>query len=144
MADVVIVDGDQAMFLPVFGAALVVVQPGRISGSGPASATGLKACVDGDEGSVSVPGCMYIAAPHVIPGSGTLTIDALAGDQLATSCDTGGKPLILKGSQFTAKFSVAAPAMQPQPPPAPPTPDATPSYSGHGSFVTTNLTVKAS
>lgn len=143
MADFVLVDGDQALFLPAFGAATVVVQPGRLTGSGPLKVTGKKACVDGDEASVSVPGCVYTAPPHVIPGSGTLAISALAGDQLAPTAKTGGVRLMVKGSQFTARFSVQSPAMQPPPGPGSPIPDATPEYSGSGSFQTANAVVKA-
>ena len=41
----------------------------------------------------------------------------------------------------TTKFSVVAPAMQPQS--GPPTPDATTEYSGSGKFLTTNTKIKA-
>lgn len=138
MTDFILIDGDKANFMPTFGAAVVVVQPGDLTASGPATLAGKKICVDGDETSVSVPGCMYIAGPHSIPGSGTLKIDALAGDQKATKTNTGGKPVLLKGGQFTAKFEVQSPAQQPPPGPGPPIPDATPQYSGNGTFLTTN------
>lgn len=141
MSDLVVIDGDLAMFLPAFGAATVVVRPGPITGSATSSVGGHAACLEGDEGSVSVAGCMYVAPPYVIPGTGTLEIDQLAGDQLTQKVAADGKKLILKGSQFTAKFTVASPAQQPQAPS--PVPDATPSYSGNGQFVTTNATVKA-
>lgn len=141
MSDFLVKDGDLAMFLPAFGAAVVVVRPGTITGSGPATAIGQAVCLEGDEDSVSVPGCMYVAPPYVIPGTGTLQIDQLAGDQLAQTVAAGGKKPILKGSQFIAKFTVASPAQQPQA--AGPVPDATPSYTGQGQFVTTNTSVKA-
>lgn len=143
MGDMILVDGDQALFLPTFGAATVVVQPGRLSGSAPMKVTGKTACIDGDEGSVSVPGCMYVAPPYVIPGSGTLSISQLAGDQLAPTTKSGGKQVMVKGSQFTAMFAVQAPAMQPPPGPGSPIPDPSPEYSGSGAFVPTNLLVKA-
>lgn len=141
MGDFVLIDGDQAMFVPAFGAAVVVVQPGRLTGSGPMTLGGTKMCVSGDEGSVSVPGCMYMTPVYSIPGTGTLAISALAGDQLAATTNTGAKQVMVKGSQFTAKFSVQAPAMQPTA--GPPVPDATPEYSGQGSFLTTNTKFKA-
>jgi hypothetical protein len=141
MSDLVVIDGDLAMFMPSFGAAVVIVRPGPITGSGPATITGHAACLEGDEDSVSVPGCMYVAPPYVIPGSGTLQIDQLSGDQLTQTVAGGGKKLILKGSQFIAKFTVASPAQQPQV--SGPVPDATPSYTGNGQFVTTNATVRA-
>lgn len=141
MGDFVLIDGDQALFLPAFGAATVVVQPGRLTGSGPMKVNGKAACVDGDEKSVSVPGCLYMAPPYVIPGTGTLEISALAGDQLAPTSKTGGKQLMVKGGSFTAKFSVQAPAMQPTA--GPPVPDSTPQYSGSGMFMPANSTTKA-
>lgn len=143
MGDFVLLDGDLAIFAPAFGAATVMVLPGRLRGSGPLRVAGKPACVDGDEGSVSVPGCMYVAPPYVIPGSGTLAIAALAGDQTAPTTKTGGIKLMVKGTRFTARFSVASPAMQPPPGPGSPIPDATPEYSGSGSFQTTNATVRA-
>lgn len=142
MGDYVLIDGDQALFQPSFGAATVVVKPGRLTGSGPLKVTGKRACVSGDESSVSVPGCSYIAPPYVIPGTGTLTISALAGDQLASTSSTGTVELMVKGSKFTAKFSVASPAMQPTASGSP-VPDSTPEYSGSGSFQTTNSRIKA-
>lgn len=141
MGDFVLVDGDLAIFMPAFGAAIVIVMPGTLRGSGPMKSGGKSACVDGDEASVSVPGCVYMTPQYSIPGSGTLAIAALAGDQLAPTSSTGGKKLMVKGSQFTAKFSVQAPAMQPTA--GPPVPDATPQYSGQGMFQTFNINVKA-
>jgi len=138
MADYVLIDGDQAMFLPNFGAAIVVVQPGKMAGSGPTTVGDKKVCVDGDESSVAVRGCMYMTPQYSIPGTGTLEIDSLAGDQKASKTKSGGTPVLLVGSTFTAKFTVQSPAQQPPPGPGPPIPDATTEYSGSGSFVTTN------
>ncbi|MDT7836287.1 hypothetical protein [Aquabacterium sp. OR-4] len=143
MLDTVLIDGDQAVFVPMFGAALVVVQPGRLRASGPATAGGKKICVDGDESSVSVPGCSYMTPQYCIPGSGTLKIASLAANQKAQHCHTGGKPMLLKGAMFNARFEVQVPAMQPPPGPGAPVPDGSPSYSGQGQFVSTNLKVKA-
>jgi hypothetical protein len=141
MSDHVLIDGDQAVFMPSFGAATVVVQPGKLAGSGPATVGGKAVCVDGDEGKLSVPGCAYITAQCPIPGTGTLKIQSLAGDQKASHTQTGGKPVLLKGSSFTAKFEVQSPAQQPTP--TGPVPDAAPQYAGQGQFITTNLKVKA-
>lgn len=143
MGDFVLIDGDKAIFMPSFGAATVVVQPGTLTGSGPMKATGKKACIDGDESSVSVPGCMYMTPQYSIPGTGTLAISALGGDQLAATSKTGSTKLMVKGSTFTAKFSVQAPAMQPPPGAGSPIPDSTPEYSGSGMFQNANMTVKA-
>ena len=137
MGDHIVIDGDTAQFLPNFGAAVVVVQPGTMQGSGPATLDGKTLCVEGDEQNVSVPGCMYITPQYSIPGTGTLSIDALAGDQVASKTQTGDTAVILKGGQFTAKFEVQSPAQQPIPGSSP-IPDATPNYSGNGMFISSN------
>ena len=141
MSDFILIDGDIVVFMPAFGAAMVVVQPGKLEGSGPATIGGKNVCVDGDESKVSVAGCMYMAGQYSIPGTGTLKISALAGDQKAQKTQSGGKPVLLKGGNFTAKFEVQSPAQQPPPAPGPPIPDATPQYSGNGMFITTNAKV---
>ena len=143
MPDFVLIDGDQAVFMPNFGAAVVVVQPGKLQGSGPATLNGKMLCVDGDETKVSVPGCTYMTPQYSIPGTGTLKIAALAGNQKATKTNTGAKAVLLKGGNFTAKFEVQSPAKQPPPGPGSPIPDATPQYSGSGMFVTTNVKFQA-
>jgi hypothetical protein len=137
MADFIIIDGDVVSFLPNFGAAIVQVQPGKIKGSGPATLSSKKICVDGDEASVSVAGCLYMTPQYSIAGTGTLKIKKLAGDQLTKKTKTGQKAMILKGKQFTAEFQVQSPAQQPQVA-APPTPDSMTAYSGFGMFQTTN------
>jgi hypothetical protein len=144
MLDSVLIEGDIAMFIPTFGMAIVVVQPGKLEGSGPATIKGKKICVDGDEKKVSVPGCPYITPQYCIPGTGTLEIAALAYDQKATKTNTGGKAVLLKGSQFTAKFSVQTPAQQPPPGPGSPIPDSSTEYSGNGMFITSNFLIKGS
>ena len=70
MPDFILIEGDQAIFMPNFGAAVVVVQPGNLTGSGPATFNGQKFCIDGDEKNVSVPGCTYIhrSIPFQAPG----------------------------------------------------------------------------
>lgn len=144
MADYVLIDGDLADFSPSFGAATVIVRPGTLTGSGPGRVGGKSLCVEGDEGSVEVSGCMYMTPQYSIPGVGTLKIDALAGDQVATTSCTGGEALLLVGSSFTAKFEVQSPAQQPPPGSGAPIPDATPSYTGSGTFITTNTNVRVS
>ena len=141
MTDFVLMDGDQVVFLPLFSPAIVVVQPGKLAGSGPATINGKAICVDGDEFKVSVPGCSYMTPLHPIPGTGTLKIAALASDQKAIQAQTGAKPVLLKGSMFTAKFEVQIPAQQPTP--GGPVPDGAPQYSGQGQFVTMNAQVSA-
>lgn len=144
MPDFILIEGDHANFLPTFGAAIVVVQPGTLKGSGPATLGGKKVCVAGDEKNVSVPGCSYMTPQYSIPGTGTLKIAALAGNQQARKTRTGGKAVLVKGGSFTAKFEVQVPAKQPPPGPGSPIPDATREYSGSGMFITTNTKFQAS
>jgi hypothetical protein len=141
MTDFILIDGDEAKFLPTFGAAKVVVQPGKLKGSGPATLSGKNICVSGDEKSVEVSGCSYVAPPYTVPGVGTLKIASLAGDQKAKKTRTGGKQVLLKGSKFTAKFEVQTPA---QTPPSASTPDSVLQYSGQGVFVTNNRKFRSS
>ncbi len=138
MADFILIDGDKAIFLPNFGVAVVEVKPGDLKGSGPGTLNGKRLCVDGDETNVKVTGCVYMTPNYSIPGTGTLKIAELAGNQKAQKTKTGGKAVLLKGGNFTAKFEVQTPAEQPNPT-GEPLPDATPQYSGSGIFVTTNV-----
>lgn len=140
MSDYILIEGDKANFNPTFGAATVVVQPADLKGSGKTSLKGKAVCIAGDEKDVSVPGCSYMTPVYSIPGTGTLKIAALGGDQKAQKTKTAGKAVLLKGSTFTAKFEVQSPAQQPNMPS--PIPDVTPQYSGTGSFITTNTQYK--
>ena len=140
MADFVLIDGDEVIFLPVFTPAVVVVQPGKLKGSGPALFDGKKICVDGDEGDVEVPGCQYLTPVYSVPGSGTLKIKELDKSQVAEKTLTGGKAMLLKGAMFTAEFQVQSPAMMP---PTASSPDSTTSYSGKGMFFPQNTKFKA-
>jgi hypothetical protein len=138
MADYVLIDGDRVTYLPNFSPATVVVQPGKLAGSGPGKVQGKPIAVDGDEQSASVRGCMYVTPQYSIPGTGTLEIAALASDQVARKTRTGGKPMLLLGGSFTAAFKVQTPAQQPPPGPGAPIPDPTQEYSGQGFFVASN------
>lgn len=131
----IVLDGDQAVFIPSFPPATVVPIPGTISGTGDCKSSGSTVCVEGDEDSVSVSGVVYISGAFVTPGSGTLTISSLGSDQVAPNGKSGGKVMILQGSQFTAKFEVSSPAVNPNSGVT----DPVTSYSGNGMFVTTDL-----
>jgi hypothetical protein len=144
MGDFILREGDKAIFDPAFGVASVVVQPGDMKASGPATIQGKKLCVAGDEARLSVPGCMYTTATHPIPGQGTLKILALGGDQTAKKTDSGGKHVLLKGTTFQAKFEVQSPAQQPSPWGGPPIPDPVAMYLGIGRFITTNTLFQGS
>jgi hypothetical protein len=140
MTDFILITGDIAIFNPTFGQAIVIVRPGDLIGTGKAKINGKLICVDGDEKKVIVPGCTYMTPQYSIPGVGTLSIQSLAGNQKAKKTKSKGKPVLLKGASFTAKFQVTVPAQQPSAPA--PIPDATPQYSGTGTFITTNTKVK--
>lgn len=136
-----IVMGDQVIFLPNFGQAIVTPIPGVMTSSATKTMVTKKpVCLEGDEKNVVVPGVAYISGNFVTPGVGTLTIQQLGGDQKSMKTKIEGKAPILKGTMFTAKFQVTAPAMQPNPP-APPVPDPVPTYTGQGMFVPTDMTV---
>lgn len=136
MSDHILIHGDKAIFTPSFGAATVVVQPGTLKASGPATLNDKKLCVAGDEDSVSVKGCTYTTPSYPIPGTGTLEIASLAGDQTAQKTQTGSTPVLLVGSTFTAKFVVETPAQLITP--KGPQLDASPQYAGTGKFITAN------
>lgn len=140
MADFILMTGDQAMFNPNCGQAIVVVRPANLIGSGKDKINEKPICVDGDEKKVLVIGCAYTTTQHSIPGVGMLSIQSLAGNQKAKKTKSGGKPVLLKGASFQSKFQVMVPAQKPSTPS--PIPDATPQYAGTGSFMTTNLKVK--
>ena len=142
MADFILTTGDLAMFNPTFGQAIVTARPGNLMGSGKDKVNGKIVCVDGDEKKVIVPGCSYMTPQCSIPGVGMLTIESLAANQKAKKTKSGGKPVLLKGGTFKAKFQVMVPAQQPPSGPNPPIPDSTPQYSGSGTFITTNLVLK--
>lgn len=140
MPDFILITGDKAMFNPTFGQATITVRPGDLIGTGKDKINGKLICVDGDEKKVIVPGCPYITPQYSIPGVGMLFIQSLAANQKAKKTKSGGKPVLLKGASFNAKFTVMVPAQQPSAPN--PIPDNTPQYSGTGTFISMNLKVK--
>lgn len=133
MSDFILTDGDTVQFEATFGVAVVTGAPGRLTGSGPATLQQKKVCVAGDETQVAVAGT-YTTAAHAIPGTGTLKISALGGDQKATKTNSGGKPILLKGGKFQAKFEVQIPAQQLPSNES----DKTQIYEGTGQFITQN------
>jgi hypothetical protein len=102
--------------------------------------SGLSACLSGDE----LPEMLraptaYTAAPFTVPGSGTLTLTLAPSNLTVTT--RNGKPLLIKGSPFTAAFTVAEPATQPTP--TGPVPDPLTEKTGTAQFITSNETVRA-
>jgi Contractile injection system spike tip protein len=140
MSDYILITGDKAAFNPTFGQAIVAVRPGDLMGTGKHKINQKIVCVSGDEKAVIVPACSYMTPQYSIPGVGMLTIESLASNQKAKKAKSGGKPVLLKGASFQAKFQVTVPAQQPSVPN--PIPDTTTQYSGTGSFISTNLEVQ--
>ncbi|WP_018691890.1 hypothetical protein [Algicola sagamiensis] len=132
-ANLPIVDNDMVTFLPVFGKAIAVVPPGQIKASGTMTIMGKKVCIEGDEKSVKVSNCMYMAPPFVVPGMGEVTIKLKPNN--LTKKGLHKKKLILKGSMFDATFKVTSPAKQPPPPAGSGAPDPSPQYKGQAQFV---------
>lgn len=139
MSDYILITGDKAIFMPNFEAATVAVRPGILNGSGPETIRRKKVCVLGDERKVSVTNCQYTTPSCPLVGFGTLEIASLRQDQIAKHARTANRKVLLVGSTFTARFVVTNPARQPPPSSAP---DATPQYSGTGTFTTTNRNVR--
>jgi hypothetical protein len=143
MTDLILIDGDLAIFDPLFGLATVAVAPGTLRASGGATLQGKKVCIDGDERSVSVEGCAYTTAAFPVSGVGTLKISGLAINQKGMKTSSNKKKVLLKGGKFMATFQVQTPA-QLIPPASPPQQDKTPEYAGTGSFQTFNQKFKGS
>lgn len=137
--DFVLRTGDQAIFDPVFGAATVVAPPGIITGSSRGKNDGATICVQGDEATVVVVGATYSAGPFA-GGTGTLTIESLASDQIAAESSSTKRPTLLRGSRFRARLSVTSAAKNPSGTPAD---DPVRVYSGTGAFVAANTKVRS-
>ena len=136
--DTVLVEGDLAEFERAFAPATVTVRPGTLIGTGPATLQGRRMCLVGDESKVQVVGCPYNTPAFPTFGTGTLEIAALAEDQKAQKSSVNGTPMMLVGSGFTARFTVAVPAQIQTA--AGPSLDTTTVYSGRGKFTSTNNT----
>ncbi len=138
MSNLVVIDGDALIFETNFGANIVTpAAPCLIQGSGEADITNKKICVLGDESKVSI-AATYTKSTHTTPGTGTITIAALAADQQAVFV-TARTAVIVVGSQFTARFTPSAPAMDPQ---GKPDPNMGPTQ-GTGTFINSQTLVTA-
>jgi hypothetical protein len=144
MADFILRQGDIVMFMPAFSPAIVAVKPGQLAASSKnVRINGKPVCLAKDSENVKVAGCMYTSAVFTLPGSGTLSIAKLAGNQVSNKVRCNNKPLMLKGLQFQAKFKVLSQAKTPPIPTMSPIPDTVPSYLGFGSLLASQLTVRA-
>ena len=134
MADFILIDGDTVKFNSAFMLASVVVQDGTLEGKGGATLGGSPVCVEGDETNVEVQNCDYVVGAFTTPGKGTITIDSLGTDQVATKTNSAGKPVLLKGSLLIAKFAVTQPATNANTGASDPNTE----YLGNGTFETSN------
>ncbi|MEL5415044.1 hypothetical protein PTR35_22200 [Serratia nevei] len=138
MSKMVVIDGDTLKFDTNFGANIVTpTAPCLIQGRGEADITNKKICVLGDESQVSIE-AMYTKSSHPTPGTGNITIAALAADQQAAFA-TAKTAVIVVGSQFTARFTPSSPAMDPQ---GKPDPNMGPTQ-GTGKFINSQSFVTA-
>ena len=138
MSDTILIDGDEACFLAPLGNAQLfppLVKKGPIEASGTVTFNGSKICIKGDEESVKIENCQYIAPPFTTPGKGTLTIKKLHSGNVAKGSLNSSTEILLQGKAgnfFTSQFEVKDKAKMP--PPAN-TPDPAPvPYSGIGYF----------
>ncbi len=139
MSDFVIVNGDT---LTVNFGTTVIPQaqaPQPLSGSSPDFfVKSSQVCRQGDEIPPSLRGSLlYTDGAFSVPGQGTLAVSP----KTTTVLKNGGIALLLKGTQFDAKFTVTQPATTPT---TPPTSDPVSSKSGTASYTTRNDILTAS
>lgn len=142
MGDFIIHTGDllRVTIVPPVIVPLLQAPVALTGSSGNLTINGLPACLLGDELPLPLQEALpYTAAPFAIPGTGTLGL-TLSPANLSVQA-RNGKPLLLKGSVFTALFTVATPATQATP--SGPVADPVAIKTGTAEFITTNATVKA-
>lgn len=139
MSEWIVINGDTVKFDQVFGNRTVISPPTTITGSGKATINQKKLCIQGDEKQVRLMNVPYTTPSHSVPGTGTLTIQALDTSQQARKTSSG-EAVIIEGQKFKAQFLPSQPAMTP--PPAS-TPDPASPSMGTGSFTASQQRVKA-
>lgn len=127
MAFNILVDGDEAMFGATIGAATAVPRSGILVGTANVRIGGKPVCVLGDENQVMVSGINYSQGGFV-GGNGLLQVNNFLPQQHGVTVKVGGKPVLLQGNQFIAKFTPQIKAMQPAGPSM--IPDPIPLYIG--------------
>ncbi|MBP4001580.1 hypothetical protein [Pseudomonas koreensis] len=139
MSDWIVINGDTVTFDQMFGDRTVISPPTTITGSGKATINQNKICIQGDEKQVKLMNVPYTTPSHSVPGTGTLTIQALDTSQQARKTSSG-EAVIIQGQKFKAQFLPSQPALTP--PPAS-TPDPASPSMGTGSFTASQQRVKA-
>ncbi len=141
-ADYIIVSGDMIrVTMPPPTIVPQLMAPVPLVGSSPkVTVGGMPVCLEGDELPAALRGPLpYTSPPFVTPGTGTLDISLLPANKTVQT--ENGKKILIKGTAFTARFTVQTPAQQPSP--AGPVPDPLPVKSGTAQFITGNVRVKA-
>lgn len=142
MGDIIIKTGDMIKItIPPPAIIPAIVAPVPLIGTGTTVMdTKQPICLQGDElpPVLRVP-LPYTAPPFVTPGVGTLMVFLTPTN--FTRRSKNGKPILIKGSTFTAQFQVSAPAMQPTP--GGPVPDPLMVKPGTADFIPTTPTIKA-
>jgi len=142
VADFVIKSGDMIKVTIAPPALVPTLQaPVSLSGSGSTiSVNGSPVCLEGDELPPALRAPMpYTAPPFTNPGSGKLSVTLTPGNKTQTT--DNGKPILIKGSKFTALFTVEIPATQTTP--SGPVPDMVLTKNGTAEFITTNVSIAA-
>ncbi len=141
-ADYIIVSGD--MIRVTIAPPTIVPQlmaPVPLAGSSRnVTVGGMPVCLEGDELPAALRGPLpYTSPPFVTPGTGTLDISLLPANKTVQT--ENGKKILIKGTTFTARFTVQTPAQQPSP--AGPVPDPVLVKPGTAQLITANVKVKA-
>lgn len=143
-ADFVIKTGDQILVTinpPCVVPPLAAPQP-LVGSASKVFVLQVPACLEGDELAPTLKAPLpYTSPPFAIPGMGQVEL-TLGGTNKTSTTKAEGKPLLIKGSPFTAKFSVKAPATFVTPAGVTQT-DPMSTYTGTAQFITTNAIVKA-
>jgi Contractile injection system spike tip protein len=142
MADFIIKTGDMVkVTIPPPAVIPLLEAPVPLTGSSTnVTVSGSPACLLGDQLPIELQEPLpYTAPPFTNPGTGKLTLTPLPANQTLLTKD--GKPILIKGQQFTALFTVETPATQTTP--AGPVPDPVLAKPGTAQFITTNGTIKA-
>ncbi len=144
-ADFIIKTGDMIKFtfLPPVAIIPMVAAPVPLIGTSKVLCEMVPMCLQGDELPPTLLSPMpYMTATHSIPGMGTLSVQILPTNMtLPAMTLNGGKPILIKGTPFVAKFQVTVPAQMPAAPS--PIPDPVPMKVGQAEFVTTTMLEKA-
>ncbi len=138
MTKLTILDGDQVVFLPIPGTTIIPMLQGVMKASSKAVFGGRKLCVEGDEKKVVVP-CTYLTPAFTISGTGNLTIEKLAVDQLSQKTKVGNVSIIRKGTFFKSKFQATVRAKNP----VSGSDDPVGVYFGQGQLITSNNKIEA-